>query len=270
MCYHLPGRQRKGTRNMEVYEFGKENNYKIVLIPGNMMCWKQFEPVIPLLAQHYHVIAISTDGYDGTGKTIFTTAENTAEKLESYIKERLNGEIELVFGESFGSATAGMLFHRQKVNVKSMIMSGPQYMNIGIFSKLLTVIVPRNQFKLLKRIQSAERLPLMLRLYTRGDDAKLLNQFKYAPNNVSLETLKNCVEESLALYKVIDSFTDCPNAKVSIWYGENEPNMKKAIRKLKRAFPSAETHAFASYGHGEIMSHPDEMASCMIDFIEKV
>lgn len=99
---------------MEVYEFGKENKYKIVLIPGNMMCWKQFEPVIPLLAQRYHVIAISTDGYDGTGKTIFTTAENAAEKLKAYIKERLDGEIELVFGEPFGSATAGMLFHRQK------------------------------------------------------------------------------------------------------------------------------------------------------------
>ena len=255
---------------MEVYEFGKENNYKIVLIPGNMMCWKQFEPVIPLLAQHYHVIAISTDGYDGTGKTVFTTAEDAAEKLETYIKERLDGEIELVFGESFGSATAGMLFHRQKVNVKSMIMSGPQYMNIGIFSKLLAIIVPRNQFRLLKRIQSVEKLPWMLRLYTRGDDEKLLNQFRYAPNNVSLETLKNCVEESLSLYKVIDSFTACPDAKVSIWYGENEPNMKKAIRKLKRAFPGAETHAFAGYGHGEIMSHPEEMASCIIDFIENV
>jgi len=253
---------------MEAYEFGKENSRKIVLIPGNMMCWKQFEPVIPLLAQHYHVTAISTDGYDGTGKTVFTTAENAAEKLENYIKEKLDGEIDLVFGESFGSATAGMLFHRQKVHVKSMIMCGPQYMNIGIFSKLLAAIVPRNQFRLLKRIQSVNKLPWMLRLYTRGDDEKLLNQFKYSPNNVSLETLKNCVEESLSLYEVIDSFTPWPDAKVSIWYGEKEPNMKKAIEKLKRAFPSAETHAFAGYGHGEIMSHPDKMASDMIDFIE--
>ena len=255
---------------MEAYEFGKENSRKIVLIPGNMMCWKQFESVIPLLAQHYHVIAISTDGYDGTGKTTFTTAENSAEKLEAYIKEKLNGEIDLVFGESFGSATAGMLFHRQKVTVKSMIMCGPQYMNIGIFSKLLAAVVPRNQFRMLKKIQSTNKLPWMLRLYTRGDDEKLLAQFKYAPDNISLETLKNAVNESLALYKVIDGFTPWQDAKVSVWYGENEPNMKKAIEKLKRAFPSAETHAFAGYGHGEIMSHPDEMASCIIEFMDKV
>ena len=59
---------------MDVHEFGKENPLKIVLIPGNMMCWRQFEPVIPLLEQKYHIIAISTDGYDGSGKTTFTTA----------------------------------------------------------------------------------------------------------------------------------------------------------------------------------------------------
>lgn len=179
---------------MEAYEFGKENSRKIVLIPGNMMCWKQYKSVIPLLEQHFHVIAISTDGYDGTGKTTFTTAENAAEKLEAYIKEKL---------------------------------------------------------------------PWMLRVYTRGDDEKLLNQFKYAPNNISLETLKNCVEESLSLYEVIDGFEPWLDAKVSIWYGEKEPNMKKAIKKLKRAFPSAEAHPFAGYGHGEIMSHPEERASAM-------
>lgn len=52
---------------MEAYEFGKENSRRILLIPGNMMSWRQFEDVIPLLSEKYHVIAISTDGYDGTG-----------------------------------------------------------------------------------------------------------------------------------------------------------------------------------------------------------
>lgn len=57
---------------MDVHEFGQEHPQKIVLIPGNTMCWRQFTDVIPLLAKHYHVIAISTDGYDDTGKTTFT------------------------------------------------------------------------------------------------------------------------------------------------------------------------------------------------------
>ncbi len=102
---------------MEVQEFGKQNSRKIMLLPGNMMSWRQFEAVIPLLEKQYHVIAVSTDGYDDTGKTTFTTAEAMAEKLEQYIKEEQDGAIDLVLGESMGGATAGMLFHRQKVKV---------------------------------------------------------------------------------------------------------------------------------------------------------
>jgi len=54
---------------MEIKEFGKENSKKIMLIPGTMMCWKQFEPIIPLLQKNYHVIAVSTDGFDGSKET---------------------------------------------------------------------------------------------------------------------------------------------------------------------------------------------------------
>ena len=74
---------------MEAREFGKENSRKIVLIPGNMMSWRQFEYVIPLLAKDFHVIAISTDGYDGTGETTFTASAASAEKLEKYIQDKL-------------------------------------------------------------------------------------------------------------------------------------------------------------------------------------
>ena len=42
---------------MEIKEFGKENRKKIMLIPGTMMCWKQFESIIPLLQKDYHVMA---------------------------------------------------------------------------------------------------------------------------------------------------------------------------------------------------------------------
>ena len=50
---------------MEVQEFDKQNSRKIMLLPGNMMSWRQFEAVIPLLEKQYQVIAVSTDGYDG-------------------------------------------------------------------------------------------------------------------------------------------------------------------------------------------------------------
>lgn len=242
---------------MEVQEFGIENSRKIVLIPGNMMCWRQFENVIPLLEKEFHVIAVSTDGYDGTGETTFTTAEASAEKLERYIREHLGSQIDLVFGESFGCATAGMLFHRQNVRTGAMILSGPQYMNLGILTGVMKAIIPRNQYRLLYNIQTRKKLPLLLKLYTRADDEKLLAQFQNVPPNISFATLKNAMEEALLLYETIDSFRPEPSARVAIWYGAKEPNMKTALQKLKRAWPNLEEQPFPSYGHGEIMAHPE-------------
>jgi pimeloyl-ACP methyl ester carboxylesterase len=254
---------------MEAVEYGKEKSRKIVLIPGNMMSWRQFEHVIPLLEKNYHVIAISTDGYDGTGKTTFTTSDASAEKLEAYIQNELGGQVDLIFGESFGCATAGTLFHRQKVRVDSLILSGPQYMSLGVFNGFVTKLIPHNQYRLLGKIQGQKKLPLLLKLYTRTADDKLLQQFTAIPPHISPDTLKHCAREGLRLYEEIDRYEPDPAAKVAIWYGAKEPNMKKAIQKLKRAFPNAEIHPFAGFGHGEIIAHPDVMAAEIRRFVER-
>lgn len=254
---------------MEAYEFGKNNAKKILLIPGNMMCWKQFEDVIPFLEKDYHVIAISTDGYDGKG-TIFTTALNSAETVENYIKDNLEGHIDLVFGESFGSATAAELFNRQRVRIDSLILSGPQYMRIGFLTSILERVIPKNQYKLVKNIREtkkAGKMPLMLKIYTGASDETLFDEFKGLAENISLETLQNCTSQGLKLYSEIERFEIRPDAHVSIWYGEKEPNMKKALKILTKIYPKAEDHPFKGMGHGEVIGHPDIMVRTINEFM---
>ena len=256
---------------MQANEFGKEHNRKILLIPGNMMSWRQFKNVIPILEKDFHVIAVSTDGYDE--KTEFTTAEKSAESIETYIADNLDSHIDLVFGESFGSATAGMLFHRQKVSIGSLIMSGPQYMKLGVFTGLIKKIIPKNQYGLTQNVKAgrkSRKMPLMLKLYTRANDENMLKMFETMPDHITLRTLQNCMDEALRLYEVIDEFAPDAKAKVSIWYGSKEPNMKKALEKLRRAFPSMEELSFDGMGHEDIIGHPELMAEEIKKFMETV
>lgn len=255
---------------MQAVEFGKEHGRKIVLIPGNMMSWRQFEGVIPILARDFHVIAVSTDGYDE--ETEFTTTERSAESIEKYIAANLDSHIDLVFGESFGAATAGMMFHRQRVKIDSLIMSGSQYMRLGIFTGLIKRVIPSNQYRLTQKVKSGRkggRMPLMLRLYTRADDANMLKMFDAMPDNITLKTLQSCTDEALRLYDVIDTFEPDPSAKVGIWHGAREPNMGKALEKLRRAFPAAEDHPFEGMGHGDIIGHPEIMVGEIEKFMER-
>lgn len=66
---------------MEIKRFGDPKGKKIMLLHGNLMCWRQFEDVIPLLEKEFDVYAVSFDGFDGTGETTYTTAQEQADKL---------------------------------------------------------------------------------------------------------------------------------------------------------------------------------------------
>lgn len=179
--------------------------------------------------------------------------------------------IGLVFGESFGCATAFELFHDKTVQVDAMIVSGPQYMDFGPLNAFLKSYVPRNQYNLIRKVQAAQetkKLPWMLKLFTRTDDEKLLCQFGALAPNISLETLRNCTAEAFRLYGELEKRKPHSSAKVAIWYGGKEPNMKKAVEKITRAYPNAEDHPFDGFGHGEIMTHPELIAQEIDHFLD--
>lgn len=51
---------------MEIKHFGDPQGKSVLLLHGNLMCWRQFEDLIPLLENDYSVYAVSFDGFDGS------------------------------------------------------------------------------------------------------------------------------------------------------------------------------------------------------------
>ncbi|MCM1027670.1 MAG: hypothetical protein NC432_14660 [Roseburia sp.] len=45
--------------------------------------------------------------------------------------------------------------------------------------------------------------------------------------------------------------------------------MKKAIEKLKTAYPRLTVRCFQGYGHGDIMNHPKQLADEMVRFMNQ-
>ena len=90
---------------MEIKRFGNIEGKTMMLLHGNLMCWQQFEDLIPLLERKFCVYAVSFDGFDGTGKTTYTTAQNQADKLAGYIEKELDGRLDLLFCRVAGLRT---------------------------------------------------------------------------------------------------------------------------------------------------------------------
>ena len=47
---------------MDIKRFGNRQGKTIMLLHGNLMCWRQFENLIPLLEKKFRVYAVSFDG----------------------------------------------------------------------------------------------------------------------------------------------------------------------------------------------------------------
>ena len=103
---------------MKIYSFGDENAPIIMLLPGTCCHWKSnFAKVIPSLADTYHVLCVSYDGFDETEDTEFTTMIGETEKIEHYIMEHFKGHIRAAYGCSLGGSFVGLLVERKNIRI---------------------------------------------------------------------------------------------------------------------------------------------------------
>ena len=236
---------------MEIKQFGDQKGKKIMLLHGNLMCWRQFEDVIPLLENTYCVYAVSFDGFDGTGETAYTTAQELAGKLETYILESCGGQLDALFAESLGCGPAILLKASPRLQIDRMILSGPEYLDFGILNKLLLKLMPQKQY----RTAREKSMPAWALRFMGQTEHGMNTMLHRIPEHISLESIRATWAVGLYLYRMPLPLQ--PDAQVAFWYGEMEGHMKKAIRKLQKVYPGLTTRCFPGFGHGEIINHPD-------------
>ena len=239
---------------MEIKRFGNPDGKTVMLLHGNLMCWRQFEDVIPLLEEEYCVYAASFDGFDGTGKTQYGSARQQADKLTAYIRENCGGRLDLLFGESLGCGPAVFLSTGGQVEIGCTVLSGPEYLDYGPLNGLILKVMPPKQYRTAKD----KWMPAWALRFMGQTEEGMRKMLSRIPDNISLESVRATWEVGLTLYRT--PFPVQPQAKAVCWYGEKEGHMKKALRRLKEVYPRLAVRCFEGYGHGEIINHPQQMA----------
>lgn len=247
---------------MEIKKTGNPNGKSVMLLHGNLMCSKQFRELIPLLEKDCTVYAVSFDGFDGTGKTTYTTAEDQAEKLADYIEKNCGGRLDMLFAESLGCGPAVVLSSMMRVMLEHMILGGPEYLDFGILNESLLKIMPQKQYKTAKE----KTMPSWALKFMGQTEEGFSKMMSCIPDNISLESIRATWKVGLYLYRKDTPVQ--PDAKVACWYGSKEGHMKKALKKLKAAYPKLTTYCFEG-GHGEIINRPQELASQLMKFMEQ-
>ena len=108
---------------MTVKEFGKQNNDTILLLHGGGLSWCNYREVAKLLEKDYHVVLPVLDGH-ADSDAAFTTIEDNAARLISYIDTHLGGQVAILGGLSLGGQVAlEMLAQRPNICQFALIES---------------------------------------------------------------------------------------------------------------------------------------------------
>ena len=98
---------------MRFIEYGKENKDVIMLLHGGGLSWWNYREVAELLERDFRVILPILDGHSG-GDSDFTTIEDNADRIISFIDENFGGSVLLLGGLSLGGQVLLEILSRRK------------------------------------------------------------------------------------------------------------------------------------------------------------
>ena len=86
---------------MNYKEYGADKQNTIILLHGGGLSWWNYREEAEMLQNDYHVILPLLDGHAGSDRP-FTTIENNASELISFVNDHLGGSVLLIGGLSLG------------------------------------------------------------------------------------------------------------------------------------------------------------------------
>lgn len=184
---------------MKFYEFGDIMNPVILLLPGTCCHWRaNFEEVIPLLEQDFHVVCVSYDGFDDTEHTVFPDMLTETEKIENYIRKNCGGAVHAVYGCSLGGSFVGLLVQRENIHIDHAIVgSSDMDQETGVSAKFKAWLIGRIFYGIFQKgkipafmLKKLRQMPADKRRYSE----KMLDMFGIGNTRMSFvkrESIRN-------------------------------------------------------------------------------
>ena len=224
----------------------------LMLIPGLGVSYEIFLPLIGLLEDRFHIIAVEVDGFTLDRHTDFTSVDDQASQIVEYVKEHHAGHLDVTYGLSLVGKILSRVLERNEVVIDHAVMDAAPLLPL-----------PRWLVGPLRYLQCANvwtcyhwtgfwrwvfrshyfdvRLDECRKVYPFGGSKAVLDGYK------SVYTNK------------LGSIT---GADIHYWYGTLEAFVAKPQAKhLKALCPESHIEIFKGLNHGQLLiDHPDQVA----------
>ncbi len=232
-----------------------------MLIPGLGVSYEIFIPLINLLENDFHIIAVEVDGFVIGKHTQFTSVDDQAVQTIDYIKKNHDGHLDCAYGLSLGGKILSRILERDEVLISHAVMDaapllplpkcmvGPlrylQCMNVWTcyhWTKFWRFVFHSHYFDVL--------LDECRKVYPFGGGRAVLDGYKSVYTNKLQEIHGN---------------------DIHYWYGTKEAFVARPqVKHLKKLCPEVSVEIFKGMNHGQLLiDKPEEVANRIIMMMKK-
>ena len=246
---------------MKYIEYGDANKDAIILLHGGGFSWWNYREIAETLSSDYHIILPILDGHAESNDD-FSTIEDNAARIISFIDEHLGGSVLLIGGLSLGGQILlEILSQRKNICRYALVESA-----LVIPSKFTySMIKPAfgSCYGLIKHKWFAK---LQFRSYRIKQE--LFEDYFRDTCGISKQNMISFLQAN-SLYYVKESLKESCS-KVSIFVGEKENNaMQKSASIIHNALPGSSLQVLPKMYHGEFsMNHANDYANTVIQMIQ--
>ena len=243
-------------------EFGQQNKDTVLLLHGGGLSWWNYREVAKLLEEDYHVILPVLDGHADSGAA-FTTIEDNAARLISYIDTHFAGQVTAIGGLSLGGQVAlEMLSQRPDICRFALIESAlikPSKVTAALIYPTFVM-----SYGLIKQRWFAK-----LQADYLGIPKDLFEDYYRDTCAITKEDMiaflkSNCIYEiKIGLAKT--------TAKVKIVVGEKEQkSILDSAKLLHKTIPGSEMEILPGLRHGDLsINHPEHYVQMLKEWNTK-
>lgn len=245
---------------MKTVEFGKANKDVIVLLHGGGLSWWNYKETAELLKNRFHIVIPILDGHAGSDIP-FTSIENNAKEIISYIDEQFNGHILLAGGLSLGGQVlAEILSKRNDICDFAMIESAlvmPMRITGYFIAPSLSLCYP-----LIKKRWFAK-----LQFQSLHIHASLFENYFNDSSLIKKEDLISFLRANSG-YQLKDTITGCQAKTLILVGGKEQKIMKMSAELLSKKINKSALEILPQYYHGDLsINHSMEYVEKLLQLI---
>ena len=244
-------------------EFGQQNKDVILLLHGGGLSWWNYREVAKLLAQQYHVVLPVLDGH-ADSDVPFTTIEDNAARLISYIDTHFGGQVLAIGGLSLGGQIAvEMLSQRPDICRYALIESAlvkPMKLTHALIDPIFGMSYGLIKQKWFSKLQ-ADYLGI----------PKVLFEDYYRDTCAISKTDMIAFLKANSIYTIKPSLSET-KAKVKIVAGSKEQkSIRDSAELLHKAIPESNMEILPGLRHGDLsINQPEQYVKILTDWIGEV